>query len=90
MISAARRLSGMANLLDLGAIFGEKIRGRFVQSTLISKELQSKSFKLKLFVGHLAFLVYFQWLLLFNTTKMLNRNSKWRQPNVDPKYSRHL
>ncbi|KAI6192035.1 SAND domain and SAND domain-like-containing protein [Aphelenchoides bicaudatus] len=37
---AARRLSGMANLLDLGAVFGEKIRGRFVQSALISKELQ--------------------------------------------------
>ncbi|KAI6173123.1 SAND domain and SAND domain-like-containing protein [Aphelenchoides besseyi] len=41
---AARRLSGMANLLDLGAVFGEKIRTRFVQSALessmISKELQ--------------------------------------------------
>jgi hypothetical protein len=32
----------MANLLDLGAVFGEKIRGRFVQSAMISKELQSK------------------------------------------------
>lgn len=42
IILAARRLSGMANLLDLGAVFGEKIRGRFVQSALISKELQSK------------------------------------------------
>ncbi|KAI6207198.1 SAND domain and SAND domain-like-containing protein [Aphelenchoides fujianensis] len=41
---AARRLSGMANLLDLGAVFGEKIRARFLQSalesSLISKELQ--------------------------------------------------
>jgi hypothetical protein len=46
--SAARRLSGMANLLDLGAVFGEKIRGRFVQSALESslanKELQSRGF----------------------------------------------
>jgi hypothetical protein len=36
----------MANLLDLGAVFGEKIRGRFVQSALESslanKELQSR------------------------------------------------
>lgn len=44
-VAAARRLSGMANLLDLGAVFGDKIRARFMQSalesSLISKELQS-------------------------------------------------
>jgi hypothetical protein len=36
----------MANLLDLGSVFGEKIRGRFVQSSLMSKELQSKLFSI--------------------------------------------
>uniref|UniRef100_A0A915CQ71 GMEB1/2/Spe-44-like domain-containing protein n=1 Tax=Ditylenchus dipsaci TaxID=166011 RepID=A0A915CQ71_9BILA len=41
---AAEKLSSLANTLDLGLIYGEKIHGRYVQTTLesslITKELQ--------------------------------------------------
>ncbi|CAD5234303.1 unnamed protein product [Bursaphelenchus xylophilus] len=41
---AARRLSGMANLLDLGGVFGEKLQARFMQSAfeapVVNKDVQ--------------------------------------------------